>query len=564
MRKSPVDPSNDQGKVVSLQLDAEFYYNRAIQSLERHRYDKALKYFRLSIEKDPENPVNYCNLAGLLAELGEFDEANRVLEMVLSDVDPEFHECFYYMANNYAYLGEYELAERLLLEYIKREPSGEYIEEVEEMLELLADELGRPSREYLVETLPKHLQEHEQTRKLLEMGDFSEASKLLQEMIRKYPDYWPAYNNLSLARYYMGEMREALALSEQVLENDPHNLHAQCNRVLIMHQTGDHTTVQVLVQRLKKLIPLNGDHLYKLAITFGILGEHEAAYQLFYKLFRLSDHLDASFFHQLAAAAWNTGRLQKAKRYWERAKALDSQSNVPRFYLDQLHHWLVFPKERIPDVPYHYQLPFEEKLFQLQYREKTIEPFHLETDPLLKASFFWVFKGQDQRAKVLVIQLLGMMASEETEELLRHYLVMETKEDDECKKLALLMLRQMGSKPPYSIWLQDQLVVIERAKSGQPFVNRAWNQVLLCLQEGMRAYSTEQKNDAKTLLLTFLQRQKERLPMVRRIEGWAAALEYVVAKHHGLSLTQSEVAKKYQVSPSTVSNCAKKLSPLIH
>ena len=74
MKKSPVDQSSAQRKVVSLQLDAKFYFERAIQSLERHRYDKALKYFRFSIEKEPENPMNHCNLAGLLAELGEFDE----------------------------------------------------------------------------------------------------------------------------------------------------------------------------------------------------------------------------------------------------------------------------------------------------------------------------------------------------------------------------------------------------------------------------------------------------------------------------------------------------------
>src|SRR5690606_19040965 len=132
-----------------------------------------------------------------------------------------------------------------------------------------------------------------------------------------------------------------------------------------------------------KLIPLNGDHLYKMAITFGILGEHETAYQLFCQLLRVSDQLDVSFFHQLAAAAWNTGRLQKAKRYWQHAAKLDPKSNVPRFYLDQVEQWLVQPKQPLPTVQYHYQLPFEEKIFQLQTRKKKIEPFDLKADPLM-------------------------------------------------------------------------------------------------------------------------------------------------------------------------------------
>lgn len=563
MKKSPVDHQNDQEKVVPLQLDdAQFYFERAMQSLERHRYDKALKYFRLSIEKEPDNPINYCNLAGLLAELGEFEESNQVLKMVLSDIDPEFHECWFYMANNYAYLGEYELAEKHLLEYVKREPYGEYIEEVEEMLELLAQEIGRPPGEYPIEFLPEYMQEHERARRQLESGNFAEAAKQLQALIKQQPNYWPAYNNLTLAYYYLGEMDKALRLTEHVLKKDPHNLHAQCNRLLLTRQTGDQKNYSVWLKRLKKLIPLNGDHLYKMAITFGILGEHETAYQLFCQLLRVSDQLDVSFFHQLAAAAWNTGRLQKAKRYWQHAAKLDPKSNVPRFYLDQVEQWLVQPKQPLPTVQYHYQLPFEEKIFQLQTRKKKIEPFDLKADPLMHASFFWILQRRDRTAKAQVIQLLGMLATKESEQLLRQYLLMETQQDDDCKKLALLILRQMGANPPYSVWIQNQLVVIEESENGQTFVNREWSQILRCCQQRMSEYSIEQIRDAKALLLSFLKQQHQQLPTVRRIEPWAAALEYVVAKHHGLPLSKLEVAKKYQVSPSTVAYYLKKLNLL--
>ena len=560
MKKSPIDHHNDQGKVVSLQLDAKFYFERAMQSIERHRYDRALKYFRLSIEKEPENPVNYCNLAGLLAELGEFNEANQVLEMVLSDIDPNFHECLFYMANNYAFLGEYELAEKHLLEYLKRDPYGEYIEEVEEMLDLLAQELGRSPGEYPIEQLPQHMQEHERARKLLEKGDFREAAKLLQELIKEQPYYWPAYNNLSLAYYYLGEIEKALHLSEHVIAKDPHNLHAQCNRVLFVQKTGDQKAYGTLLKRLKKLVPLNGEQLYKLAITFGILEEHESAYQLFFQLLRMSEFLEASFFHQLAAAAWNTGRLQKARRYWQQAVALDPESDVPRFYLAQLNHWLDDSKQPIPTVQYHYQLPFEEKIFQLQVEKKKVESLNLQNNPLLTASFFWVFNGQDLSAKAQVIQLLGLVGNKESERLLRHYLLLETKGDEDCKKLALFMLRRIGASPPYPVWMQDQLMVIEKTKNGGVYVNRDWAQILISCQQSMSHYSTELKKDAKALLLQFIKKQAHQLPLVRRVEPWAAALEYLVVKHQGLSITQLEVAQKYQISPSTVAYYVKKLS----
>lgn len=564
MKKSPVDHNGVGGKVVSLRLDAKFYFERAIQSLERHRYDKALKYFRFSIEKEPENPVNYCNLAGLLSELGRFEESNRVLETVLSEIDPEFHECLFYMANNDAYMGYFELAENRLLEYMERQPHGEYVEEAEEMLYLLSYELGRPPKE-LPEPLPEYMKEHDKARKRLEEGQFSQAAKLLQKIVESYPDFWPAYNNLSLAYYYMGQIEDAVKLAKQVLAKEPGNLHAQCNLALLAHDSGDTAIYESLIGQLKKLIPLNQDHLHKLATTLGVLGEHEVAYQLFIKLFRTGVNADASYFHYVAAAACNTGRFLKAKRFWEYAATLDPKSNVPRFYLDQLRYDLTHPEQKTPTIQYYYHMPFEEKIFQLQFdKQSNVGNVEIEIDPLLRNACLWVFNQADQTAKVQVIQLLGMIANRESERLLRHYLLLETCDDDECKKLALFVLRQMGAKPPYSIWMQNELVVIEGSTGEQtePYINQVWSQILVRCLEGMKHYSTKQQNDVKALLFAFLKQQKDKLPTVRRIEGWAAALEYIVAKHHGFQLTQSEVARKYQVSPSTVAYHVKKLIPL--
>ena len=64
-KESGVAPSYNN--VIRLPMDANFFFERAVHSLERHHYDKALKYFRLAVEKEPDNPVNYCNLAGVLS-----------------------------------------------------------------------------------------------------------------------------------------------------------------------------------------------------------------------------------------------------------------------------------------------------------------------------------------------------------------------------------------------------------------------------------------------------------------------------------------------------------------
>lgn len=562
MKKTPVDHNGEQENVFSLQFDAGFYFERAIRSLERHRYDQALKYFRLSIEKEPENPVSHCNLAGLLSELGEFEESNRILETVRERIDPDLHECLFFMANNYAHLEHFEMAETCLLEYVHYEPEGKYVEEAEEMLYLISYELGRPPRELML-PLPVYMQKHEDARLYLEEGEFSKAILLLEEIIEMEPTFLAAYNNLSLAYFYRGQMDAAMKMIEYVLAEEPANLHALCNLAMLAYQAEQFDLSHHLTKQLKKLIPLQQDHSYKLATTLGILGEHEAAYQLFRKLVKSGMEPDSSLYHCLAVAACNSGRRLTAKHYWKQAASLDLQSPVPLFYLSQLHEWSDQPNETIPAVPYHYHLPFEEKLLQLQLEQQDPEAFsHEPLDQLLRASLRWVLDSHDPSAKIKVIQLLGMIGDQESESLLKAYLLRRI-DETECKKLALLVLHQMKAELPYTVWINNQLHKIDlEDEEHSAQVNEVWNQVLLRCLEGMKHYSSHQQDDVKRLWTAFIEKQGTSLPTVRRVDAWAAAFEYVIAKYHGLHITQSQVATKYAVSPSTVSHHVKKLHPV--
>ena len=77
-----------RAKIIPIQLDAAFFYERAVRSLDRCRYDKALRYFRKAVEYEPDNPVNHCNMAGILSEMGNYEESNNILRRVLDELDP--------------------------------------------------------------------------------------------------------------------------------------------------------------------------------------------------------------------------------------------------------------------------------------------------------------------------------------------------------------------------------------------------------------------------------------------------------------------------------------------
>ncbi|MCL6456584.1 MAG: tetratricopeptide repeat protein, partial [Gorillibacterium sp.] len=228
MKKKQAIESTKKQKVIPLKIDATFFFERAVRSLDRCHYDKALKYFKRAVEYEPENSVNHCNLAGVYAELGNFEESNEILWKILERLDPTMTECYYYLANNYANMDDFESAEQAVLKYMETDPEGIYLEEAEEIVDLLAYELDRPIPVRFVKCR-EGMYEHDDARRLLEEGRFVEAARVLEKIVKKHPEFLAARNNLALGYYYLGQFEKALDTVYDVLGIDEGNLHALCN-----------------------------------------------------------------------------------------------------------------------------------------------------------------------------------------------------------------------------------------------------------------------------------------------------------------------------------------------
>jgi tetratricopeptide (TPR) repeat protein len=562
MEKNQPHLNHNHKKVVHLQWDACFFFERAIRSLDRHDYDKAVKYFRLAIEKEPDNSDNYCNLASILSELGRYEESNQLLETVMDQVDPHLYECLFYMANNAANLGDFQMAEDYLLEYLSYEPEGEYTEEAEDLLYMVALELGRPPREPIPAKLPAYLEKHDQARNHLEEGRFLQAITLLEELIEQEPHFLAARNNLSLAYYYTGRLTEAMRCIEQVLEVDPSNLHTLCNLAVLSHHMNEKKKSQLLIQTLRKLVPFQYDHAYKLATTMGILGEHEVAYKLFCCLLKTGEFPNASLYHYAAVAAYNTGRIRQALKYWKQATLMDPDACVPCFYFEQVQSWMKqgYPRRSNAVIPYQYHLPFEEQLLRMEeWKPDSYLLTELKENPLFRSSFFWALHHGNRHTKLKVLHVLGWLHDQEVEQVLRQFLL-HPEEDEELKKIALIILKHMKASPPFAMWINDQKV---EALQSEPSSLIKWQQVMDCCLQKIKQYDKSQCRDMEKSLQKAWAKwnvpDHDWLPSVKKVEAWAAALEYIVAKFHGVKVTQSELCRKYQIATSTLSKNIKQL-----
>lgn len=557
-RKRTESNKNRRPKVIPMRLDATFFFERAVQSLDRYHYDKALKYFRRAVEFEPENPVNHCNMAGILSEMGRYEESNRILHSVLDSIDPAMTECYYYLANNYANMEQYEEAEEALVRYLENDPDGHFLEEADELLDLLGYELNRPTKISTIKSR-ENLYAHDKARELLEAGRFTEAVRILEEIVQRNPDFLAARNNLGLAYYYMGLFDKSIQTILEVLEIEPGNLHALCNLAIFYQHTNREAELNRLLDRLRKTVPLHPEHVFKLATTLGITGDHREAYRHFRRLVRTGELTgEPSLHHFLAVAAVNLGYYDVAERSWRQAARLDPDSEVPAYYLSKLDK--IRAGEERPPVHYHYHLPFEEQFRRWDSNPELVSE-SIRRDPLIRSSFFWALRHGDRKTKVQVIQALGLMADDEVIEALKAFLV-DPKEDDELKRVAVLVLRSIGVQDTLTVMFSGRTLTLDarRRPARLPVWDSAWQKVLeMALEQMADKYDVVQQHDMMTLWVDYLSRVYPDVPKLHKPEGWAAALEYWTAKMHRRDITYSDLVNRYGVSQASISRCANRI-----
>ncbi|WDM22257.1 tetratricopeptide repeat protein [Paenibacillus polymyxa] len=560
--------SEPSPKIIALRFDASFFFEKAVRSLDRNHYDKALKYFRKAVEYEPDNPVNHCNMAGILSEMGDYAGSNEILSSVLSDVDSSMTECYFYMANNYANMEQFEEAEKALITYLEEDEEGQFLDEAEEMMELLYYELDRPTKLNRIKAR-QGVVEHDQARVLLEEGKFAQAAQLLKQISEEQPDMFAARNNLALAYYYMGLFQNAKATIIQVLEDEPGNLHALCNLAIFYQHEGGGPELDRLVQTLAVTIPFQEEQVFKLATTMGILGRHEEAYRHFRRLLHGDgeNNADASLYHYTAVAASNTGRYAEARRLWSHLQKQDASSEVPRFFLSRLEE---LQQEGTPlqVLSYHYHLPFEEQFRMWEKFGADQVPDSMKKDPLIRSSFFWALRHGDRATQLQVIQALSLIGDDEVRQALESF-VEDPNQEDELKRRALQVLQELAEQSEQKMYPEtersDQVEVendphtIEGGVSASQ-VDPQWQAVLdKVLTVMSKPSDPAMQQDLRSLWLEYLDRLAPEVPMVQHTEGWAAALEYLTAKMHHHSVTYQEVADRYGISVSTVSRYARQI-----
>lgn len=178
-----------------------------------------------------------------------------------------------------------------------------------------------------------------------------------------------------------------------------------------------------------------------------------------------------------------------------------------------------------------------------------------------------LYQGSDS-LKEKVLRIYGKVGAGEAERALRDYIVSPWV-NDRLRDLALEELKEITDKNDCRIFLEGRIVEVNLHEydAAGPLWEDKWQGVLDCVLEHMSAqlyYGEEFFEDVRAIWLDYINRVYPRVPGIREVRAWAAALEYSLGRFHFLGVTQKKMAGKYGVSVSTVGCIYRQINSVLH
>ena len=178
----------------------------------------------------------------------------------------------------------------------------------------------------------------ERGRFLFESNQYTEASKIFEELIKLAPNFPPALNNLSLIRCFEGDLTAAIALAKQVLEFEPNNFQALGNLVRFYVLSGEAELAQQYLNELKALDNEVLEIWSKKAESLSLFGDWSSLVELGKQAESsdISEDLTALFWHCVAVGYANSGLQKKARQLWEKSLKISPGFEYARKNLDNI------------------------------------------------------------------------------------------------------------------------------------------------------------------------------------------------------------------------------------
>jgi hypothetical protein len=231
-------------------------------------------------------------------------------------------------------------------------------------------------------------------------------------------------------------------------------------------------------------------------------------------------------------------------------------------------------KEReFSEIPYHFQVPYEEVIYRikkindlLKLPEKALKE-RWETGDELMALLGWGLGLNDISVKKAILNVIASFGDHKAENFLREFLLKKSVED-ELKKEALALLKQMNAAEPYIAYMNNNIVeirvdILERISAGE-LPRIFYSVVEVATQKMKNRYKEGYELTIREIWEKFVRAAlTKKLPRIRKAEAWAAALELYYCIKSNIEIDKRALAEYYGVAYSTLLNNCKYISYVI-
>jgi len=556
--------ANARNKVLQFDQNGLFYYKKAQKYIDSNNYVDALSFYRKAVDKDPDN-VNYkMDLAQVFSEMNYYDESNRMLFLVLQK-EKNKSECYFGLGCNFMALREYEKAEECFDRYLKMDSDGMYAEDVDDLLDLLrSTEYFTEEEIYLGNLSPakeKLYKLANKGRELLDAGEYKKAIKCMEKVVKKDPTLVFVRNNLSLAYYCEGDSNKSIVMTRDILLEYPQNIHANCNLAIMLNDSGNETEVSELKRVLLDFKTDDPDELHKIAVTLCELKLHKEANSTLKELLQYRPY-DVKVLHYYAVSWFNLGNFRESLLLWNRIEKILPENMISNYYKKLAQNYIKEDKE-FKELGYHFQVPYEEIIFRVRKINDLLKlsfedlKQKWERNDWTKGLFVWGLSLNDNSIRKGILNAVASMKNAKAEYFLRDF-SLRRNVDDNIKKDALMLLSRMGAEEPYMAYMNDNVVEI-RVNSKDlkdKEIPAVYQEVVDISIDGMKTkYKQGYEIVIKRIWKVFISSaQPDSLPKIKKPEAWAAALELFYCSVKGFKANKSDIAKRYNITYSTLTN----------
>lgn len=550
------------GELRDFSQNSDFYLRRGDARFEAGELLEALGLYRRAFALDTSDPLYHLRMAETYIDMGCYALSNQVLLNMFwycSDLPEDY---YFLLGCNYIGLNRFDLALDCFQKYSSGIEEGNVTDRSEEIASLLSalTEEGEgmfPSEGDVISNGANIMVEH--SKRMLSQGRVDEAIAVLQHAIQLDPESMDTKTQLSLAYLANQKYLEASKICEEILEDDPEDIQCLCMRVVIGRKTGNQEMTQQALDILRLANAFDPYDLLCILITVGEAGEDETARQ-FVKPCLEAMPFDPNALYAAGANAYRLGNMQLAVEYWGMLQKLIPDDIVAKFYL-QLALDAQDGKTKRMDISYTFQLPTHEFLETTQRIDRALESGqdylsalctnHHRND--LKRSLLWALQTNDERLHLKAIPLLLKAAPSEAEKQLRLFIL----RDDttvRSKKAAYNHLYYMGAEQPYTSFTEHGLMEVSIGKEYQSGrLPDSYKKVINLLQNPKGSGNRQiVRQRGLNLWQAFINQTEDNcnLPVIRRPENYAAALNYLARKILELPITQKSARDYYGASES--------------